>query len=439
MSTKQIAQDIMWNDCVKIAVVEPHTGVYDVVKMPDDPTGAEQRLLAAKDIYTYMQKAAEEWLIHPDDVRDYLTVLNEIIERPQDERLDGVRLGRNIRYRVNGVYQWVSIEVIYPEGYGKTRSSCVLCIRNAEQDIHENVIEVHELSDLLAAYRKVLKVDISDESYKIIKLDRADKSTEAQTHKISDWFAAFVAAQKIHPDDAQAFIEFADIRRIRDSFAQELRVQRCNYRRLVGDVYRWVVLELMPCFEYSQKSQLVMLFVRDADDTAGIKKERSPLAAKADSKIYDSLTGLRNAVCMNSDIADIEHHQDYAGVGVLVAGINGLAYKIRMGGAEAGNGVLCELADTMGRFFLEDTCYRMGVDEFAVVHADVKQSRFSTWADDFRSRIMFKTPPIASVGYAWAAHPDSVSDLIQDARSRMEKDRTACYKKYPHFEDQHAS
>lgn len=433
MSIEKIAKDIIWNDYLKVIVIEPHRGAYEVVKALEDPSGREAKLLLAKDIYTYCQMIADEWLIHPDDTARYLTALHSMRRDEGGAVLDGRRLDRDVRYLVDGEYRWISIELIYPEGYTSSSASCILGFRRTEGIGASSGSHLLPLTELSMGYIKVLKIDPSRDRFEIIKLPASETNDVPTTERLSDWFSAFAAERRIHPDDELTFSDFTDLSRILQAARDGATRQRCKYRRDVDGIMRWVSMELIRSVEYRPDHPVMMLFIRDADDGIALDPNRVPDSTQKDEHVDDA-TGLGDRTAMQDCIAQIETRTNAPeGVGVLRASMNGLSYMIKHSGSAAARAMIVEFASRLTDVFRKSTCFRIDMDEFAVIHTDASRAAFTTWAKDFRSRTKFDTPPIASIGFAWAEGPDSIDDLLIGAEASMKAEQEALLSKYPHL------
>lgn len=430
MSTTQIARDIIWGDCLKVILIEPHTGAYEVVKSLADPTGAEERIAQEKNVFAYAERMADESLIHPDDVYRYLVVLRGMM--PGEEGVscltEGKRLRRHLRYRIGNRYIWTSFEIIFPIGYPDKAKSCVFCIRRADDSVDNKDANLAEMADVVSEFDKVLKINIVDDSFKVIKLP-AESLVIPQDQHVSSWFKAFAAARRVHPDDMNVFNEFTNIDRMRSSFAESTDPQRCKYRRSVGDSWRWVVMSLVPAIEYTDDNKILMLYVRDMDDATQITAETHRHESKMAER--DELTGLKTLRELENDISELESRGDIDGVGVLASSLNGLAFTIANESAHAGDDRLREFAGMLTDMFSAGRCYRINIDEFVVIYPDVSSAAFNRWAGLFRTKSRFTTPPTAAVGYAWDSKPESISDLLRRAELAMSADKSEFIKNFP--------
>lgn len=432
MSSLEEAKEIIWEDYIKVVLISPRDGAYEVVKEIHDPSGVEQKLHEAKNIWDYAQMIADEWLIHPDDTTGYISALRRFIESRDRGKVDGRRFGRRFRYKIAGKYIWTVFNVMYPIGSNRQNDNkCIFCIRRSDSR-YDDLDSVSDVPNLVANFIKVLKINIADDTFKVVKLPSGEFGDLPESDKLTDWFDMFAADKKIHPDDLEIYAEFTRLARIRESFAESASPQKCKYRRSVDGEYKWVVMELVPCIEHAQDHPFVMLYVREMYDVPEGKRQAHRTELE-DRDHRDRVTGLKDQISMNSDMLEIENDTNIRGVGVLYASLNTLSHTIGARGAVGGDDLLRDFASQMTEMFRERTCYRVGVDEFAVMISDVNMNTFSVWGRDFRQRIKLETPPIASVGYAWESRPTSMVNLMKRAEEMMHSDKELFCARYPHL------
>ncbi len=129
--------------------------------------------------------------------------------------------------------------------------------RRGHQDAHKALCEL---------YSKVLKVNITDDSYRIVKMDKTEQTKEKGfSDKISSWFLEFADKGQIHPDDLKTYLEKTDIQFMRDHFAGKNTSLSLMYRRKYGDEFRHVMMEIIPAEDYSDNEQNLYLYVRNME------------------------------------------------------------------------------------------------------------------------------------------------------------------------------
>lgn len=120
------------------------------------------------------------------------------------------------------------------------------------------------LSDI---YHKILKINLTMDTYEEIKVIQSEVNTEnGYSDKISDCLKGLVESAHIHPDDVEKYLLFVDIENLRGAFRDGKTYICCHYRRKIDDEFRWVSMELVPAPEYRHDDQAVYLYIKDIHD-----------------------------------------------------------------------------------------------------------------------------------------------------------------------------
>lgn len=115
-------------------------------------------------------------------------------------------------------------------------------------------------------YTKILKINLTDDSYSIINMDLSEKNTEMGfSDKISEWLSGFGKTGQVHKDDVEEYAKKTDIDYLRDYFRQEKTSISIFYRRKYSDGYKQVVMEMIPADDYSKDNQSLFLYVKSID------------------------------------------------------------------------------------------------------------------------------------------------------------------------------
>lgn len=119
---------------------------------------------------------------------------------------------------------------------------------------------------LFSLYTKILKINITDDSYQIINMNEGEK-TEGWgfADTISEWLANFGRQGGVHPDDLQMYLEKTDINYLREYFAGKKEPLTIFYRRLIDGEYKRVMFEIVPANDYSGDNQTLYLYVKNID------------------------------------------------------------------------------------------------------------------------------------------------------------------------------
>lgn len=121
-------------------------------------------------------------------------------------------------------------------------------------------------SKICDSYLKVLKVNLTTESFEIIRMDIAEKNERCGfSRKISIWMHDFATSGMVYQDDVKEYLKKTDIEKLKDSFQNGKENIKIHYRRRVNDSYHNVMLEIVPEQEYNEKNQTVFLYVKDIE------------------------------------------------------------------------------------------------------------------------------------------------------------------------------
>ena len=130
--------------------------------------------------------------------------------------------------------------------------------RRGQKDAHK------ALCDL---YTKILKINITDDSYQIVNMDVNEQSEEKgfDADSISEWLMSFGASGQVHPDDLEEYLRYTDLKYMREYFASEKTSLHIFYRRKYENGFKQVMMEIIPASDYSNISQNLFLYVKNID------------------------------------------------------------------------------------------------------------------------------------------------------------------------------
>lgn len=139
---------------------------------------------------------------------------------------------------------------------------------------------------------------------------------------------------------------------------------------------------------------------------------------------HDRMTGLFNRNCFNMDIASGMY--DQANIGVLYFDLNNLKSVNDTYRHEAGDRLICRLAETISRLSDErqpSVCYRIGGDEFVLILQECSKEKLEQSISLFQTSIHeaeLEVPPcLVSVGSAYSSDPCDAEKLISEADQSM--------------------
>lgn len=129
--------------------------------------------------------------------------------------------------------------------------------RRGQKDAHK------ALCDL---FTKILKINITDDTYQIIDMDFEEQTEEKGfADTISAWLKGFGEKGYVHPNDLDSYLKYTDIKYMSEYFASNKTSLHIFYRRKYGDVYKRVMMEIIPANDYAKDNQSLFLYVKDID------------------------------------------------------------------------------------------------------------------------------------------------------------------------------
>lgn len=130
--------------------------------------------------------------------------------------------------------------------------------------MYDNSLQDEALDTLSRTYYKILKVNLTADTYEDVKVEASETSPQKGfSPHLSQWLTGFAKTQQIHPGDRETYLLFANIKYLRREFLSGKTYLCCHYRRKIREDFRWVSLELIACPEYSEQNQTAFLYVRD--------------------------------------------------------------------------------------------------------------------------------------------------------------------------------
>lgn len=129
--------------------------------------------------------------------------------------------------------------------------------RRGQQEAHK------ALCDL---YTKILKINITDDTYLIVNMD-TDEQTEEMgfSDKISEWLLSFGKKGNVHPEDLQEYLKLTDLQYMREYFLSDKTSLNIFYRRKYETGFKQVMMEIIPANDYSADNQSLYLYVKNID------------------------------------------------------------------------------------------------------------------------------------------------------------------------------
>lgn len=129
--------------------------------------------------------------------------------------------------------------------------------RRGQKDAHK------ALCDL---YTKILKINLSDDTYQIVNMDVNEQTLEKGfSDSISGWLESFGKSGQVHEDDLDEYIKYTNPEYMKDYFSGDKTSLHIFYRRKFEDGFKQVMMEIIPANDYSKENQSLFLYVKNID------------------------------------------------------------------------------------------------------------------------------------------------------------------------------
>lgn len=122
-------------------------------------------------------------------------------------------------------------------------------------------------SALCSSYTKILKINLTDDRYRIIRMDTSEQNADMGfANNISDWLHNFGTSGHVHPDDLENYLAQTDHNAMQRFFAENHRNLNIFYRRKSADgSFRLTKMEMIPAEDYRLDNMSLYLYVKDID------------------------------------------------------------------------------------------------------------------------------------------------------------------------------
>ena len=119
---------------------------------------------------------------------------------------------------------------------------------------------------LCSLYTKILKINITDDTYSIVKMDSSEKTTEMGfADTISGWLSGFGKSGQVHNDDLDVYLKKTDLENLRTYFNSGKTSISIQYKRKYPDGFKQVAMDMIPADDYSAENQTLFLYVKNIE------------------------------------------------------------------------------------------------------------------------------------------------------------------------------
>lgn len=120
---------------------------------------------------------------------------------------------------------------------------------------------------LCALYTKILKINLTDDSFQIINMEINEKTAnKGYSEHISEWLHDFGKSGMVHPDDLEEYLQKTTISYMKDYFAEDKTSLHILYRRKIDTSFKQVMMEIIPANDYAPDNQSFYLYVKNIDN-----------------------------------------------------------------------------------------------------------------------------------------------------------------------------
>lgn len=283
---------------------------------------------------------------------------------------------------------------------------------------------------LSRTYHKILKVNLTNDSYEVIKVRDDEKEQISEFETFSGWVRNFADRGMVYEGDINIYRNRLELGSLRNFFTDNNRF-RLRYRRRTDGVYRWVFMEILPDEMFTPQNQIVWLYVQDIHDSyvheMEVQRELEHFCK------YDTLTGLSNYYSYQTLCRNFAASDNKTSIGVIFADLNGLKLVNDTRGHTAGNEFLRSFTRKLVDNFQKDTIYRISGDEFLIIQQNCSHETVGFMSDNFTAILNQEDVPQAAIGYAWSESPHHIEDVARDAETHMYESKEKFYEQHPEY------
>lgn len=144
------------------------------------------------------------------------------------------------------------------------------------------------------AYHEIFKVDFKKDCCKILKTNSEGCLLENSESAFSAQLESAVNGGLIHPDDIAHFKDFMDLKQLQIALCSEKDLLTCIYRYKYEDIFRWHLMEVIPCFNCTNENQTAIFCVKEMHDIPPKTREseKTQQALQDRAHIIGSLSSL---------------------------------------------------------------------------------------------------------------------------------------------------
>ncbi len=405
---------------IKLARVNILTGEYEFLKKEDFLQ--EEYAQDVSNIYDYIRNQVDQKLVLSEFAGDYLKYADA--KYVQERIFSGERRTvQSFKRKTKDGYLWVTFGIVAPQNCSPENPWALFCWRQADTD---TTTMLDALSTLSVIYYKILKINLTADTFEVVKADRQElEQFASRLSRISDWWRDFEKNGNIYADDVEEYRQFTDLEYLRAAFREDNAKLSCCYRRKIGDAYRWVQMDLVPSIEYTDENQVLILYVKDIHEEYLMEQENR--RQLVDNYHRDALTFLYNRHKFNEDLEELKKSGSER-LTCLYVDVNGLHERNNLLGHQSGDNMLCALADALRKYYPEERSYRIGGDEFVMLSKTLSKRTTERILREMRRELARDNYEI-SAGVESGVKELAVHKIVGAAELAMRADKELYYQK----------
>ena len=254
--TRSYLQDItayFW----KVAEVNPWTGEYHFIKKSEVKDGIMSP--RPQTIEDYSKRYVETGMVHHSDSDAFIHETSIVATQLQIAKKQH-RRRVHLRCMKDGRYVWITFECIVPNVFSKSNPWVLYTWKIADTDVAARQ-DTMNLIDKTC--KTILKMDGYTGMCEIIQIDGEEENLGYHISKHFDtWNHNIIDNHLIHPEELQAYKKFTDMKNMTERLALSDNPLRFQYRRMVGDIYRWVCMTVSRSLDYTDEHPILMVMVQ---------------------------------------------------------------------------------------------------------------------------------------------------------------------------------
>lgn len=421
---KKQVQDILYENYIKLALVNIDTGEYVSIISVDDNADSFDHL---EDVSSYFRENRGIECCHPDEVREFALMCDmKHIKKLIDAGARSIVRNFRFRLRLGCDYEWVAMDI---EAEKEPREDGQWVLFGMKTVSPESLVLEDSLRVLTRAYRRIFRIDVTHNVCETLRGGYIRNKDEVKHDCLTDYMEEMAVCGDIYPDDIARVKKCLSPGFLTKFFGNGHDRFTLRYKRKMDMVYRWVMTEVIPTSEYRDDNKVFYLYTRDIHEEYSANIEKQELLEFYSYK--DALTHLSNRNSFNILCDAYAGRVDKPSVGFIFNDVNKLKYVNDHYGHKEGDLYLQRVSQMLAQQFGENACYRISGDEFVVVILDVTEQIFNSMVAKYKELIDEQEEAPVAFGAVWDAAPDTIDQIMNVAERGMYEDKKKFYAKHP--------